>query len=159
MFPNLKIELDPREDRYNNIIHIGRNQSPISLKFKKGVAFLIFLSEEGNEELHIACAKTGSQCDSIKKRIHADGTLDRYVVKLEHREDEKGRSFYIGIVQDDNLEIDFSDGYIFFVFSSKQGKEELHITKNKEQQVREKPEVEIYGEYKNKVQESMVDFQ
>ena len=131
-FPNTKVELDPRPDQYGNIFHVGRNASPFLLRFKKGVIFFVFISEFGNEELHIGCAKSGSQCDSIKKRMSSDGPVDRYVIRLERREDENSKTYFTGIVQDDSLELDMESGFVFFVFTSKPGKEELHITKNRE---------------------------
>lgn len=137
LFPGSKIDLDPREDRYSNTFHVGRNQSPFTLKFKKGVVFFVFLSEEGSEELHIGCARPGSQCDTIKRRLATNGDVDRYVIKLERHTDESNKTYFMGIVQDDNIELSMDDGFVFFVFSSKEGEEELHITKNKEVSLRE----------------------
>ena len=87
MFTQMKIELAPKEDRYGNLIYFGRHQSPSTLKFVKGAIFFAFTSEDGNEELHIGCVKPGSQCNSIKKRMNADGSVDRYVIPLEARQD------------------------------------------------------------------------
>ncbi len=133
----MKIELDPREDKYQNIYHVGRIQSPVLLRFKKGIVFFVFTSEEGAEEIHVGCAKSGSECSSVKKRLAEDGSVDRYVIELKKREDADQKTYYIGVVQDDSIELPLEDGYVFFVFTSKNGGEELHITKNKEQSVRE----------------------
>lgn len=131
-FPGSKIELDSRNDRYGNTFYVGRRQSPDVLQFKKGVAFFVFTAEEKAEELVYNCAKPGSQFDSIRKRLKDDNSVDRYVIKLERRKDEYGEDYFLGLVQDDTIELALEDGYVFFVFTSKEGKEELHITKNRD---------------------------
>ncbi len=49
----IKISLDKREDQYGKIFYIGKIKAPITIDCEKGVALLVFLSEEGNEELQI----------------------------------------------------------------------------------------------------------
>lgn len=139
--PGLPVKLIAREDIHNATYHIGKVQSPSTIRFKKGVAFFAYPSRPGEEELKISCARPGSECFQIRKRIKADGSVDRFVIDLERRmtaPDEDGESvpFFMGIVQDDNLELDLEDGYIFFVFTNEEGAEELHITKNDDQNVR-----------------------
>lgn len=125
MLPGMCILLDPKTDRDQNIYHVGRIQGPAKLNFKEGVIFLAFLSEEGDEELKISCAKPGSICDTVRRKMD-DGTVERYVIALQRRED-----YYMALVQDDNLELDLKDGYVFFVFTSSEGSEQLHIMKNR----------------------------
>lgn len=134
-FPNLKIELDPRPDRNDNIFHIGRIQAPCSLRFKKGITFFVFLSEAESEELHIGCAKPGSPLSSVKRGLADTGTLDRVFVNLEQKSDAEGKPYYMAVVQDDTLEIDLEErGAIFMIFTSVPGKEQLQIIKNQQQQ-------------------------
>lgn len=132
MSSHSKIELSPKNDANGATYHVGNMQAPLKMSFKKGVVFLVYLSEESCEELHIGCARPGAQFDPIKKRLNKDGSVDRYIVRLERREDKNNQTFFIGLVQDDNLELDFENGFGFFVFSSKLGKEEIHLSRSKE---------------------------
>lgn len=141
MSQNIKIELNPRTDKNDSIIFMGRTKAPMVLKFKKGVIFFIFLSEDGSEELQIGLARPDSDFSSLRKRISLDGSLDRIIVPLVSKEDDHGKIYYMSLIQDE-VELDLSDGYLFFVFNSIQGKEEMHIVKNKE--MKEKKEPEIY---------------
>ena len=138
-FNSLKIELVEKEDRYNQSYHVGKLQAPSSLSFRKGVALFVFLSENDAEELHIGCAKPDSRCESIR-RVLKDGELDHYVVDLKKKTDQFGNVYYMSVVQDD-LILNLEDGYVFFVFSSQEGKEQLQIKRNKE---KDKREPEIY---------------
>lgn len=50
----IKIILEKRQDNYGNAYYIGKIQSPITIDCEKGVSFMVFISEEGNEELQIS---------------------------------------------------------------------------------------------------------
>ena len=129
----MKISLDVREDRYHQNFYIGWCASPIKLSLKKGVAFMIFLSEEGYEELHICNARPNSKFSSIKKSLNKDGVVDRYFVNLEKKIDDYDNPYYIGIIQDDDLEISLDDpGMVFMVFTSREGSEQIQIVQNKQ---------------------------
>lgn len=54
---NLTINLKKDKDRHGRIYYIGKCEFPGNISFKDGVAFLIFVSEEGCEELQIAGIK------------------------------------------------------------------------------------------------------
>jgi len=49
----LKIELEKRPDSYGKTFYIGKIKSPITIDCEKGIAFLVFISAEGEEELQI----------------------------------------------------------------------------------------------------------
>ena len=54
MEEKIKIDLEARVDSNGNKYLIGKIKTPITIDCEKGVAFLVFYSETGNEELHIA---------------------------------------------------------------------------------------------------------
>lgn len=49
----IKVYLEKREDNYKQTYYIGKIKSPITIDCEKGVAFMIFTSVEGEEELQI----------------------------------------------------------------------------------------------------------
>jgi hypothetical protein len=56
---NAKIDLQPREDKNGKIYYIGKLEAPmtITLDAKDGVVFMVFVSEEGQEQLQIGPLK------------------------------------------------------------------------------------------------------
>ena len=49
----LSIELEPRTDDQGRKYFVGKLKGPITIDCENGVAFLIFVSEEGAEELQV----------------------------------------------------------------------------------------------------------
>ena len=117
---NFKIELDPREDKDQQIYYLSKKSGPLTLNLKRGAAFLIFTSEDGNEELQIANLDndTGHYSTFYRKD-------DRIKVRLDKRQDSYGNRFYVAKLKA-NFNIDCSD-VSFLAFLSKEGKEELQI--------------------------------
>jgi hypothetical protein len=117
---NFKIELDPREDKEQQIYYLAKKSAPILLDCRKGVAFLLFVSEDGNEELQIANLDndTGHYTSFSRKD-------DRIKIKLDKREDSYNKTFYVAKLRA-NFTIDCSD-VSFLAFLSKEGREELQI--------------------------------
>ena len=50
---DIVVRLEKRLDANDKPYFIGRIRSPIDIACKDGVVFLLFISEEGNEEMHI----------------------------------------------------------------------------------------------------------
>lgn len=142
-FSPLRIDLESRPDRNQQPIYLGKIEAPITLNFKKGTAFFIFNSEPGCEEIKISKAIPGSPCSPIRKSFKADGSLDRYHVSLEKKMDTDGCTYYMALIQDDTIELDFSDGFLFFVFTSKLGAEQIQIVKNNQMFEKTDNEIEI----------------
>lgn len=117
---NFKIELDPREDKDHQIYYLSKKSGPLSINCKKGVAFLLFTSEDGNEELQIANLDNDSGHYSTFYRKD-----DRLKIRLDKRQDSYGKHFYVAKIKS-NFTIDCSD-VSFLAFLSKEGKEELQI--------------------------------
>lgn len=49
----IKIYLEKRQDNYQQTYYIGKLKAPITIDCEKGVAFMIFTSSDGEEELQI----------------------------------------------------------------------------------------------------------
>lgn len=147
--PGFKITLDPRRDAQDQVFWVGRNQWDLVLHLNRGVAFSIRLSDDGLEEIEISRPKNNDKSQSFRRRMGFDGTVDKYIVSLEHRLDDRGKPYYYGVVQED-LNLNFEDGYVFLVFTSKQGKEELQISKNREASIRDNGKNDSQSSYLKK---------
>ena len=140
---NLKIELDPRFDKDDNIFHIGRLRSPIVIDLSQGATFLVFLSEDGSEEIQIAVNDRENATFSRFSR-----RKDRIKIRLENRSDKHKRKFFIAKIQADLMVNCFAET-AFIVFTSKEGAEELQIVgdiqayKNPNPTIVSKREVEV----------------
>lgn len=51
---NLTIDLKARKDKDGMIFYVGKIQAPVLIDCKDGVVFLIFVSDQGDEQLQIA---------------------------------------------------------------------------------------------------------
>ena len=49
----IKLYLEKRQDSYKQTYYIGKLKAPVTIDCEKGVAFMIFISAEGEEELQI----------------------------------------------------------------------------------------------------------
>jgi len=52
---NLTIELRARPDKDGRTFYVGRLKAPCLIDCSEGAVFLIFVADEGAEELQIAC--------------------------------------------------------------------------------------------------------
>ncbi|MDP2683489.1 MAG: hypothetical protein Q8P20_00375 [bacterium] len=120
---NLKVELDVREDANKNIFHLGRLRAPCKIDLTRGVTFLIFVSDSGEEELQIAC---NDKENTIFSKCYKQS--DRFKVPIEDREDQYKKTFYVAKIQYNGyIDCGAKDGVVFIVFTSKAGAEELQI--------------------------------
>lgn len=51
---NLTIDLNPREDKDGQIFYVGKLKAPVAINCQKGAVFLVFISDQGGEQLQIA---------------------------------------------------------------------------------------------------------
>jgi hypothetical protein len=54
MSDKLKIDLEPQKDRSGNTYYLGKIKGPFTIDCSDGVAFLIFISNPGEEEMNIS---------------------------------------------------------------------------------------------------------
>lgn len=50
---NLCVDLVAREDGNGNVFYVGKLKFDGTINFEKGIAFLVFISEDGSEQLQI----------------------------------------------------------------------------------------------------------
>lgn len=51
---NLTIDLKARKDKDGMIFYVGKIEAPVLIDCTKGAVFLIFISDQGDEQLQIA---------------------------------------------------------------------------------------------------------
>ena len=51
---NLTVDLKARKDKDGMIFYVGKIEAPVLIDCTKGVVFLIFVSDQGDEQLQIA---------------------------------------------------------------------------------------------------------
>jgi hypothetical protein len=51
---NLTIDLKARKDKDGMIFYVGKLEAPALIDCSKGVVFLVFVSDQGDEQLQIA---------------------------------------------------------------------------------------------------------
>jgi hypothetical protein len=117
---NLKIDIDPREDKDKNIFYLGKLHVPLKIDASKGVAFLVFVSEDGSEQIQVAHVDIDQNFYSKFKTYP-----DKIKIKLDKRQDKNGQVFYVSKLKF-NGTIDLSESS-FIAFLSKPGAEELQI--------------------------------
>lgn len=123
-----KVELARIEkDANNQPYYIGKLQFPGTLEFDGGVSFMVFVSEQGVEELQIA------PLDPMRLRgsRETSGTNinnGRFSISLHPMKDQNGKVYYIGEAIG-FVEIDLRKGVFFTIFTSRPGQEELQITR------------------------------
>lgn len=121
MVSNLKIELENRLDSKDQVYFIGRLRFPGTIDCSKGVTFLAFTSEVGEEELQIAVNDNENTTFSRYTKKH-----DRVKISMEAREDQYGKIYYVGKLQL-NGSIKFDQPVVFLLFTSISGHEELQV--------------------------------
>jgi hypothetical protein len=63
---NLTIDLKKAVDKHGSIYYIGRLRAPAMIDCSEGVAFLIFTSSDGEEQMQIALMDKKSHDDQDK---------------------------------------------------------------------------------------------
>jgi hypothetical protein len=125
----LKVNLTPQMDSLDNIYHIGALQFAGTLNTEYGNTVMIFTSEDGAEELQLSpidySKKSKNRKDIIVSRYN---NKSKIVIPLDKVLDKDGNTFYVcewhGIGS-----VDLTEGLFFAIFTAKDGKEELQITK------------------------------
>ena len=118
---NLRVDLDGRFDKKDNLYYIGRLAVPIYIDLTGGITLLVFLSESGDEELQIAVNnKENTTFSRITKK------RDRLEIPLDVRTDQHGKKFYVAKIHM-NGNIKCHEGIVFLIFISREGSEEIQI--------------------------------
>lgn len=134
---NITIPLVSRQDKNNQIFYIGKTQLPMYLEADDGLAFLVFTSDPGAEEIQIGPIHNNGQSNgffnkhSISEESNSENSRIR--VSLDRRLDQDGRRYYLAKLKFDGL-MSCRQGITFLVYTSREGTEELQIVTQIEQQ-------------------------
>jgi hypothetical protein len=66
MSKNLQVDLKKTQDRNGSFYYIGKIKCPATIDLKDGIVFLIFTSEEGEEQLQIASLEVKEKDDTFR---------------------------------------------------------------------------------------------
>lgn len=140
---NYKIQLDPRLDKDDNIYFLGKVRYPGTIDFRRGLTILAFTADEELEELQIAVNDKENSSYSKLDTKKLDEKKTRIKIPLTVREDSFGKNYYVCKVRS-NLVIDCFDEVVFFLYTSKKGKEEVQVIGSVNQsQIKSKKEKSI----------------
>lgn len=103
----------------------GKLQFPGTLDLERGVCFMVFVSEDGCEELQISPINSDkrSRRRSTSQGINPTGKI---VIDLHKFTDKTGQIGYVGEAQAP-VSINMIMGLHFTVFTSREGREAIHI--------------------------------
>jgi hypothetical protein len=62
---NLTIDLKARKDKDGNIFYVGKVKGPVLIDCSEGASFLIFVSDQGDEQLQIAPMDNKNDVDAF----------------------------------------------------------------------------------------------
>lgn len=126
----------PNEDKDGATYYIGRLKSPITINFREGVAFILYVDDD-EPELHF-CPLEVPDVSSVfeyyesrrpnpNRTRHSNLSIDLHArFEKDPLPGEEPRKFYIGRILFDGL-LNCSDGVIFLAFTSDLNQEELQI--------------------------------
>lgn len=118
-----KIESDVNGHPY----YIGKLQFPGTLEFDSGVSFMVFVSEEGVEELQISPLDT-TRLRGCRESSTAMISAGRFSVELHPMKDQNEKTYYIGEAIG-FINMDLRKGIFFTIFTSRSGQEEIQISR------------------------------
>jgi hypothetical protein len=113
------------KDASGNPYYIGKIQFPGTMEFENGVSFMVFLSEDGLEELQIA------PIDPLRRNKSGNGASlnnGRFSIDLHPMFDQRGEKYYVGEAIG-LTEIKLHKGIFFTVFVSRAGQEQIQISR------------------------------
>lgn len=103
---------------------IGKLQFPGTMEFEHGVSFIVFVAEEGVEELQISPINFARRHNASKSILNNS----RISIDLHPMIDRNGSTYYVG--EAINLsKIDLRHGIFFTIFTSIAGQEQIQISR------------------------------
>lgn len=133
----LPIELRKRLDRDKEAYYTGRLHCNISMDLTAGQSFMVFVSEDGFEEIQVG------PLDPRRKKFAKEPLrygVDNISISLNKHVDKAGETYYVGelfvpkadtspgLPVPEPVKIDASKGLFFSVYVSREGCEKLQIT-------------------------------
>lgn len=127
------IRLKKMTDGNGNPYYIGKQQFSGDLNFKNGTSFMVFVSEEGVEELQIAPLS-----DNARKyhRNTERFNKNKFEIRLNSMVDANGKTYYVGEAVAPHS-YDLNIGVFYTIFTSRPGHEILQISELKPREKKE----------------------
>ena len=124
----ISVKLDPKLDGNQNTYYIGKLQFNGTLNFDDGgQSFVLFVSDEGYEELQIGPVdKSRRKSDRKNERVVMDG--DKYVINLHSFRDGDKNIAYCAEVELEGLQLNMKNGFFFTIFTAIEGREQIQMT-------------------------------
>ena len=136
-----RIDLFKCPDRWGGHYYRGKYQWPGTLDFEEGVCFMVFVSEEGAEEMQVSPLDFEKRSRDGRPTIGAteDGKL---VINLRPFTDKNGRRGFVGEAIAPVI-MPLRRGAHFSVFTEKRGREEIHIGRLDHAKIRRRQERQL----------------
>jgi hypothetical protein len=132
------IYLREKTDKDGNPFFIGKLQIPCTLEFDKGIVFMVFVSDKGEEEIQFAPLDP-RRLRRAKENSSSFGVRGgRLCIDLHPVIDKDNETFYVGEAIGP-INMNLRQGIFLTVFLSREGKEELQMSplKHKARETRE----------------------
>jgi hypothetical protein len=135
-----KIELVKMEaDRNGSPYYIGKRQFPGTYEFEHGISFMAFVSEEGTEELQISPLDPSRVTTNNNETRLNNGKI---YINMHPMIDKNRNVYYVGEAIGP-VKISLLEGVFFTLFVSRQGYEELQISRLNHKAKRDPAQVSI----------------
>jgi len=121
----LRVNLFRLTDSESNPYFVGKLQFPGDLNFKRGISFMVFVSETGSEELQIGPVDERKQSGKVLQN-RGIRTSNKIHIDLHSLLDSNDNKFYLGEARGP-MHIECEDGIFIAIFLSREGHEELQI--------------------------------
>jgi hypothetical protein len=121
----LRVNLVRLTDDHDNDYFVGKLQFPGDLQFKKGISFMVFVSEQGTEELQIGPVDERKQSPKVLQN-RGIRTSNKIHIDLHALTDAYNKRYYLGEARGP-MHIECEDGIFIAIFTSREGQEELQI--------------------------------
>jgi hypothetical protein len=116
-----KIEKDANGQPY----YVGKFQWPGTMDFENGALFMVFLSEEDCEELQISPLDPNRRVKNKSRTTMSNGRIS---INLYPKLDRNNNTYYVGEAVG-HLTMDLIEGVFFTIFTSREGAEEIQISR------------------------------
>lgn len=126
-----RVNLARLEDSNQNPYWIGKLQMPGTIDFEDGVSFMVYVSDEGYEEVQIAPVDAARRSKKPRKEYESARFGNaRLKIEMRAHTDKNGKVFYVGELYCP-ASVSLKKGIFFSFFNSKEGREELQISRMK----------------------------
>lgn len=119
-----KIDLNKHTDGNGATFYTGKLQFPGIMQFDNGASFMVFTSEPGYEQLQIAPLEFQKK----RQRTFPEFSNGKWIIPINPLEDKNNNTYYVGEVLTMG-QLDLREGIFFTIFISKEGNEEIQISK------------------------------